>query len=724
MTCEISAYSYTRYVSIGIVLTGMCQLSLGSLKAHEFRVTGADYFETKIRPLLEKRCYQCHSAKASLVEGNLQLDSRTGWEEGGHQGPAVVPGEPEKSLLIEAVRHESDDLRMPPDQKLAADEIDVLVEWVKIGAPGPKTDEPVKGSKAAVALDRSHWSFKLPQRHVLPNVKQLQWVSQPIDAFVLAALENAALSPNEPADKRTLIRRAAFVATGLPPAPELVEAFLTEKSTSAYEQIVDELLASPQFGEHWARHWMDVARYGEDQADDAKRDSYAHAWKYRDWLVQALNQDLPYDQFVRLQLAADLVPNVNAADLTALGFLSLGPRFPDGMDVIRKKADEWDDRIDVVTRGLMGLTVSCARCHDHKYDPIPISDYYSLAGVFASTDYTEIDIGRGNKVHAVADTKNPHDLPIFVRGEPSRRGAVVPRRFLGILSDGEPPAWTKGSGRLELANAITSAGNPLTARVLVNRVWGECFGEPLVSTSSNLGKLGSLPSHPELLDDTAARFVEGGWSIKGLIRELLLSSTFRQSSKVNRTVEKDPENRLLWRMNRRRLTIEQWRDSVLMASGQLDLQQGGPSVAGAADAKNHRRTIYTRVSRHSTDPLLTLFDFPDPSITHEGRNESSTPLQDLFLLNNPFMVNSAKSLVEQQMSDSMQNDNKCIEAIYLRLFARPPTSNELQVAINYLTNATDVEPKLDREQEVSKSKRKWQLLVHGLLASSEMMFID
>ncbi|MCA9203560.1 MAG: PSD1 domain-containing protein, partial [Planctomycetales bacterium] len=656
-----------RFVVSGwIVAMGLLVGSL-TLAAEQAEI---DFFESKIRPVLVRHCYECHSAEGGEVKGGLRLDTRDAIRRGGDSGPAVVPGDVDGSLLIDAVRYES--FEMPPTGRLPDHVVADLTKWIEAGAADPReetspTTNVAESSKPKIdfAEARQFWSFQRPSRHEPPHVEQTDWIRRPIDAFVLARMETASLSPNAQADRRTLVRRLSFDLLGLPPTPEEVAAFEADDSPRAYERLVERLLASPRFGERWARLWLDVARYAEDQAHivgNNKELFYPNAYKYRDWVIQAFNQDLPYDQFVRLQLAADLIDDDPANDV-ALGFIGLGPKYyrrnaPEVM------ADEWEDRVDTVGRGLLGLTVACARCHDHKYDPIPTEDYYALAGVFAGTQMFNrpMDAERETKnggeaknpdesFHVVRDDK-PTDLAVMIRGDVNNRGPVVPRRFLQVLCDGEPTPFQDGSGRRELAESIASTDNPLTARVIVNRIWGQYFGSPLVSTASNFGALGQRPTHPELLDDLAARFMENGWSLKWLHREIVMSATYQQSSQAEAAkVAADPANQWLARMPRRRLSVESWRDAVLSAGGSLSDVIGGQSVDPTAiDAKSdagQRRTVYSEVSRFQLHPLLAMFDFPDPNAHSGGRVETTTPLQKLFVLNSPWMVEQARRLAER-----------------------------------------------------------------------------
>ena len=575
------------------------------------------------------------------------------------------------------------------------------------------------------AKEREFWSFRMPLRHPGPNVAVRQWLRQPVDAFIVAALEERRLLPSPEADKRTLLRRLSFDLTGLPPTPEEVSAFLDDGRVDAVDRLVDRLISSPRFGERMASLWLPLVRYAEDQAHQVGDDTkffYPNAYKYREWVIGAFNRDLPYDQFLKLQLAADKMEGADSRDLAALGFLGLGPKYynRNRLDVM---ADEWEDRVDTLTRTMLGLTVACARCHDHKFEPITMRDYYALAGVFASTKMvnrtadgrTEKDDAKADKMdpdtlHIVEDG-DPQNLNVFLRGNVEQKGPLVERRFLSILGATEPAAFQIGSGRGELAEAIASRTNPLTARVLVNRIWGQLFGRPLVPTPSNFGHSGLSPTHHELLDDLAARFVENGWSIKSLVRELVLSSTYRQSSSSNPSLRTlDPDNEQCARMNRRRLSVEQWRDAVLWVTGQLE--PGGGRSLELDDPANHRRTVYCRISRLKLNDLLMQYDYPDANVHAEKRSVTTTPSQKLFLLNSPFMLSQAKALADRLAVDAPSADEDRVRRAYELLFARAQAELELRLGLEFLRRS----PRSEMSQ--------WEQYAQLLLASNEMFHVD
>ncbi len=710
-----------------------------------------EFFEKKIRPVLIERCYECHAGEADDVQGGLWLDSREAARDGGDSGAAVVPGEPEKSLLLKAIRY--DGFEMPPDGRLSQQVVADFETWIRLGAADPREAETraraaAQGSDTqSMAIDfaaaREFWSFQPPQPHTLPPVSQTDWPLTRIDHFLLAAIEAAELEPSEAADRRTLIRRVAFDLTGLPPASQEVEAFVEDDSESAYRLLVDRLLASPRYGERMARMWLDIARYAEDQAHIVGNNRslcYPNAYLYRDWLIEAFNADLPYDQFVEQQLAADLIHPESPDTWIALGFLGLGPKYY-GRGRLSVQADEWEDRVDVVTRGLLGLTVACARCHHHKYDPIATEDYYALAGIFRSTDmfnrpldeqHEADDNGQAKApeeaMHIVREGK-PQNLPVYIRGNVENEGHEVPRRFLQILAEDPAQPYTEGSGRRQLAQAITQSSNPLTARVIVNRVWAMNFGRPLVGTPSNFGTLGAAPTHPELLDDLAVRFMQNGWSLKWLQRELVMSAAYRQSSQSDAAkIEADPENQYLARMSRRRLSIEAFRDAVLIAAGQLDHAVGGPSI-DPADPEATRRTVYSEISRLELSPLLAMFDFPDPNLHSDSRAQTTTPLQKLFVLNSPFMISQANSLADRLLQEpshqlvatglandsELRSDRERIERAYHVVFGRAATPREVEFALDFLDSP---------ELQPLPLRQRWQQYALVLLASNELLFLD
>jgi hypothetical protein len=777
------------------------------------------FFESRIRPLLADNCYKCHSQNSEKLKAGLRLDTRDGVLKGGDSGAAVVPGDPEKSLLIKAVRYTDADLQMPPKGKKLSDaQIADLVAWVKMGAPDPRVAPAPTADQAPAWSDSSkkHWAWQPLKKPAIPEVKDSAWPKTPIDNFILAKLEDKELKPNPPADKRTLIRRATFDLIGLPPTPEEVDAFVKDDSPNAFEKVVDRLLASPHYGERWGRHWLDVARYSDTkgqvkrQREDA---NYPFAWSYRDYVIRSFNEDKPYTVFILEQIAADKLTSTakNPTNLTALGFLTIGERFM-GM-----QNDIINDRIDVVTKGFLGLTVTCARCHDHKFDPIPTRDYYSLHGIFASCAEPEIEpviskvastpdyseyykrrmelerekkeleakfiemrrtrnregvkklqretrenqgaIARLELTHPGAparamvleDVARPKDSPIFVRGDAGNKGAVVPRRFLEVLSGQFRPSWTNGSGRLQLAYAIANTNTPTTARVLINRLWLHHFGEGFVPTPDDLGTMSESPSHPELLEFLAARFMEDGWSIKKMHRQIMLSSVYQQSSANNpRFAQVDPANRLLWRANIRRLEFESLRDSLLAIGGALDRTMYGRPVDLEKEPYSTRRTIYGRVDRSDVADVLINFDFANPDLPSGRRYETTVPQQALFLMNSPLVVEQAKKLVTLADFNSCEDDAARIRFLYERIYQRPPRPDEVKLGLEFVSQAPAPTPAEDAPlQQVSSVKfrgkqgkqyrggrgsstetkrreplKAWEEYSHALLQANEASFVN
>jgi hypothetical protein len=642
-----------------------------------------------------------------------------------------------------------------PDAQITA-----LEQWVAMGAPWPVENAPTTPSAGDLA--KSHWAYQPIARPTPPGD------GHPIDAFIQAKLREAGLTQNPPADPRTLVRRVAFILTGLPPSYAEVETFAnSDKSNATYLAYVEKLLASPHYGERWARHWMDIARYADSKGYigvGVNRD-YPFAYTYRDWLIRAFNDDVSYDRFLQLQLAADQMVGSNDHNLAAMGFLTVGRRF------IGNIHDIIDDRIDTLTRGTMGLTVACARCHDHKFDPVTQRDYYALYGVFNSSEepdelpkigeledpaeaeryrreiakrqatldefvasrarhysllaslstavplaletadrdalkplFTGKDRERSRELRGEIDKANatlpsppramvlrdkpqPTEPHIFLRGNPGRPGDQVPRAFLAVLSGGKPEPFKKGSGRLELAQAITAPGNPLTARVIVNRVWAYHFGKGLVRTPGDFGVKGEPPTHPELLDWLATWFMDNGWSLKNLHRLILTSATWQQSSELREeAVTKDPENRLLARQNRQRLDFEAMRDSLLACAGQLDRKLGGKTVNITAPPYSKRRTVYANIDRQNLPGLFRVFDFPSPDVSNPQRFVTTVPQQALFMLNSPFVVEQARALVAAP--DFRQPDGPSewqVQQLYERVFARRAEPQEVEAALKFIS---------------------------------------
>jgi hypothetical protein len=751
---------------------------------------GTDFFEKKVRPVFVEHCTNCHGAKKA--QGGLRLDTPDGIRTGGDSGP-VVKAKDENSLLLLAIAHAADAPAMPPKGKIPDAAAADLRRWVKMGAPLPAANV-----QAAVGGER-FWSFRPVAERPAPKVSDPKWAIRKADFFVLAKLDAEKLATAPVADRRTLARRVYFDLVGLPPTIEQIEAFAADTRPDAYERLVDELLASPRFGEKWARHWLDVARYAEDHStSESTCKPPRFPYRYRDWVIGAFNAGVPFDKFVKLQLSADLLPGTKPEDYAALGYLGLAPVYHKEPKLSREViseivADEWDERVDAITRGFLGLTVACARCHDHKFDPISTKDYYALAGVMANTQVAErplvpdaddkqdalttvhldlldasMRLGYAKEMRGTAmkEKRDPapyekqiaefekkvaalqkrekeadttgaianvvrdagtwvngddpawtvieyrpgkyRDLPVFVRGNPARPGPMVPRRFLEALSTAAPRQFKDGSGRRELAEAIVTDANGLTARVFVNRVWGWVFGRGLVGTPSNFGALGERPTHPELLDDLAARFIANGWSVKWLVREVVLSATYRQASRHHEaSIAADPDNRWLWRAPRKRLELEQWRDAILQVSGQLDLTGGGPSDDLDRPA-SVRRTVYGKVSRQRPSDIHRLFDLPDPKAHGEKREVTTTPVQQLFFLNSPFVRQAATKLAKSVADSDTAADG--VRVLFRRVLLRNPTADEMTLALKLIRPA------------FPGDAPAYSLLAQALLASNEFLF--
>jgi hypothetical protein len=643
---------------------------------------GIEFFESRIRPVLTEHCYECHSAADDSPQGDFKLDTAAALLKGGASGPAIEPGKPADSLLMSALRYET--YEMPPTGKLPDEVISDFGKWIAMGAPDPRTDVPAAtrdGAGDEVKDPRNHWSLKAPVKPPPPTTAELPsgaWARSEIDAFILARLASAGLAPSPDADPRTLLRRLSLDLTGLPPTAEELDSFAAKASDTEYEQAVDRLLASPRFGERWGRYWLDVARYADTKGYVFQEDrNYPMAYKYRDWVIAALNADMPFDQFVIAQLAADQTED--AADGPALGFLTLGRRF------LNNAADINDDRIDLMTRGLMGLSVACARCHDHKYDAIPTADYYSLYGVLASST----EENHEDSPAALVDAAAPVQQVIFVRGNPGNRGEPVTRHFLSCLSDGPPQEFANGSGRLELAQAIVARDNPLTARVWANRVWARLFGQGLVTTPSDFGVRGEPPTHPELLDWLATMLMDDGWSTKRLIRRIVLSSVYRQTSAPRPdAAEVDGANTLLARMNRRRLDLEAMRDGLLAASGRLDEAMGGPSVQLTEQPFSTRRAVYGFIERQNLPAFFRTFDFANPNTPAASRPQTASPHQALFLLNSEFAIQQSRALSKRSAADGAGAAER-IENLYRFALGRAPSEDELSEAIAFIKSGKE-----------------------------------
>jgi len=744
------------------------------------------FFENKIRPILVENCYKCHSEEAGEQKGGLLLDRESGWLDGGNLGKAVIPGNLNGSLLITAVRYEDEDLEMPPKHQLSEEEVRLLEIWVKRGAPGPKVDlaesefSRLGDQEYIFEQAKSHWAFQ-PLDPVQPPKtspklpEEAGWrpLNNPVDQFIIAKLEEEGLTPTRRADRRMLIRRLYFSLTGLPPSEEQVAEFVENRDMSP-NAVINELMESHYFGEHFARMWLDVARYA-DTANRYRFDTktpiyYPYAFTYRDYVIKAFNSDKPYDQFIREQLAADLfIEDEHAPELAALGFLGVSP-------ITNSNQDFVDDLIDTTTRGMMGLTVSCARCHDHKFEPVPTADYYSLYGVFASmkrpeawdvselpeiegyprdpklvAEYeakrAEIDAlikevgnkkqGNNSIAERIRETRlaelylyhdgapayamllpenpNPFRPQVYLRGDRSNRGEKVERQFLRLLDPEQKPFSAENSGRLDLAEHIADPENPLTARVFVNRVWGMLMGSYIVDTPSDFGLQGAAPTHPELLDWLAADFVAHDWSVKHLVRTIVTSQTWQQASgsrTPNPSYEKDPENRFYWQGNRQRMEIEELRDSMLAVSGELDSTSLGRPGELWGDEATQRRSIYGFIDRFNLDPTLRSFGFPSPTQTQGKRPENTVPQQALFKMNSPFVRDRAQATMLSLGFSGAQGRQERVDALFQRILQREPHPVEYERISDFI----------DREKD--RPGNPWVLVAQSLLMSNEFQYVD
>jgi hypothetical protein len=656
------------------VLVAMQAIAADAQPARQPTPEAVEFFEKRIRPVLVEHCYECHSATANEVEGGLMLDNREAIEKGGDNGKVLAAGEPATSRLLVAMKYQDESLQMPPAEKLSDAVLADFEQWILDGAVDPRDGPPPPAPDSIEAQAKKHWAFVPPAKAARPNVAHSDWPRTDIDYLLLARLEAAGISPAPLANSRTLLRRLYYDLTGLPPTFEAIAQFEANVAPDAYEQLVDQLLDSQQFGERWARHWLDIARFGDTKGYVFTQDrNYPNAYKYRDWVINSLNADMPFDQFVKYQLAADqLVEGDDRSHLAAMGYLTLGRRF------INNTHDIIDDRIDVVFRGIMGLTVGCTRCHDHKYDPLSTRDYYGMYGMFISCDEKQDD----DLPLRLVDKANPQEVGIFLRGNPSNRGDRAPRQYLSFFAGEQAKPFKQGSGRLELAESIASRDNPLTARVFVNRVWGHLFDNGLVRTPSDFGLRSETPTHRDVLDDLAVSFMEDDWSVKRLVRRIVTSSVYRQSSEIRvEATARDPENLLLWRVERRRLDFEAMRDSILAASGQLDRAVGGASVQIANDSPSKRRTLYAFIDRQNLPGLFRTFDFASPDTHSPKRPETIVPQQALYLMNNAFVQEAAQTVVDRlDAADTEQRAGQ----LYRLLLAREATSEELELATRFI----------------------------------------
>ncbi|MBC8325483.1 MAG: PSD1 domain-containing protein [Verrucomicrobia subdivision 3 bacterium] len=800
---------------------GLALSALGLPAQQSPTAAQVEFFEKKIRPVLVNECYQCHSAKSDKIKGELLLDTKAGTRKGGESGPAVVPRNLKKSLLIEAVRWDNDDLQMPPKKKLPDSVIADLEKWVAMGAPDPRSEQSAVAIKRDIDIEagKKYWAFQ-PVKPVAPKLKNKSWPRTGIDRHVLAGLEAKGLRPVADADRRTLIRRVYYDLTGLPPSPSEVAGFLTDTSPKALEKVVDRLLASPQFGERWGRHWLDVARYAESNGME-RNAAFPHAWRYRDYVIDSFNADKPFNEFIKEQIAGDLLPGKSTdARRIATGFLAMGPKSLNNRDAREFKMDVVDEQLDVTTRAFMAVTVACARCHDHKFDPIPTEDYYSLAGVFASTQtlfggatgggirhqtkLIELAEGRAksgvNPKQADNTTKiaalqkrqrtlvveqkklqtelkgkakidprfkkiqketrsialelrklrggntgkpkqsgplamgaiegKPTNIKVHIRGNTGTLGVMTQRGFPRVLDFGGPTVDATQSGRLQLAEWIAHRDNPLTARVFANRVWHHLFGRGIVRTVDNFGATGERPTNPALLDHLAARFIAQDWSVKKLVREIVLSRTYQMSSAHSAANAKaDPDNSLFWKMNQRRLDAESMRDGMLATAGQLNLTPyQGTELAKIAgnlgrnvqqldrlrNAEHNHRSIYLPVARQAVPDILKAFDFAEPSIIVGRREITIVPTQALFLLNSKFVTEQSKAMAARVLRAG--EDRARINLAFQLAFARAATPAEQSRTAAFLAECNT--------DGTSAELQAWTTLCQALLASAEFRYLN
>ncbi|HYE18881.1 MAG TPA: PSD1 and planctomycete cytochrome C domain-containing protein [Tepidisphaeraceae bacterium] len=778
---------------------------------------GLEFFENKIRPVLIAKCYSCHSAHSEKLKGDLLVDSRAGLLKGGvSKKPTIHPGEPEKSPLIKAVRGDDADELMPPKgDALTPQEVADFVAWVKMGAPDPRTTEtksPYSQPAADSAEARAFWSFKPVADVPVPNSGSAAKFAHPIDKFLATKQDEKGVAPLAAADKRTLIRRATFDLTGLPPTPEEVEAFVADISPNAFEKLIDRLLATTAYGERWGRHWLDVVRYA-DTAGESADYPVPQAYLYRNYVIDSFNRDKPYDRFLTEQIAGDLLPHADSEDkedhLVATGFLAISRRFSVAPENVMHLT--YEDALDTVGKGVLGLSLSCARCHDHKFDPIPTADYYALYGILSSTKWpfpgsentkfqkdmvvlsasdeqaaqvqafndkvsaldreynrlkreerrqsdsaakkqaraqmdkakAELDKIRAqapNVPSAYAVQEKPADeqgdAKVQNRGEPGNPGPTVRRGFLTVLGGQKLPDGHKGSGRLELAKWLTDPANPLTARVMVNRIWQGHFGRGLVTTPSDFGKRGAAPTHPELLDYLSKRFADGKWSIKAMHRLIMTSAAYRRSSADDVALAtKDAGNTLYWQYDRRRLDAEEIRDAFLFVSTDLDRTVGGAHpfppmgkwgwtqhapFAAVYDSK--LRSVYLMQQRIKKHPFLAMFDGADTNTSTAERTESTTPLQALYMMNDKFVHEQSERLAARLMAERADATSRAARAIELA-FARPATPEETAAAVAFVDR---YRAKLAGSNVSAAEYEKASLAayVRALLCSNEFFYLD
>ncbi|MEY3174771.1 MAG: hypothetical protein RLZZ436_2685 [Planctomycetota bacterium] len=801
-----------------VLLLCIAAIPCPALRAQESAAEKTFFFESKIRPLLVEHCYECHSQQSNSIKGGLSLDTRQAVAAGGDSGKVLIPGKPEESLLLQSVRYDNPDLQMPPKGRLADSQIADLERWIRMGAPDPREGTAVPRTNAwDRQRGRSHWAFQHIHAPPVPATRNPDWPRSDIDRLLLARLESSGITPAPDTSRELLLRRVTLDLIGLPPTPAEQSEFLkdTASDDEALARVVDRLLAAPAFGERWGRHWLDVVRYA-DSVGKTRNIPFPYAWRYRNYVIDAFNTDKPFDDFIEEQIAGDLLPSRSARDraeqLVATGFLALGSMDLNERDTEQFKLDQIDDQLDAIGRGMLGLTLSCARCHDHKFDPISQADYYALAGILASTQTLTGQLNRqgGNQTYfhperlldlkaaakqpapnpsdsapsaarlaqlrqqlntLVRESKSadlpaprqkvvrsqiatlrrelaaatpkvptgapaptapkksqtkqqrieevpfdpkaelamaaaegvPRDIELRLRGEPDLKGDVVPRSIpVALRTAGNPRMPENGSGRLELAQWLTSSRNPLTARVMVNRVWSHLFGRGLVDSVDNFGLSGSIPEHPELLDHLAAAFIKDDWSVKQLIRRIVLSRVYRLRTEHSaEDLRRDEGNVHFGRANLRRLEAEIVRDSLLAISGQLDRGRptGAPfdpaftgdlTRAGRGSAEVQKafarpiRSIYLPVFRSEIPQMFSVFDFAEPDQVNGLRDVTTVPPQALFMLNNPFVIDASDRIAGQLLEGSPGDQAALVRQVWRRVYCRTPTPIESTTAIAFL----------------------------------------
>jgi mono/diheme cytochrome c family protein len=682
----------------------------------------SEFFENRVRPILAAHCSSCHGN--AVQQGGLRLDTAEGLRKGGNRGAAIVQGKPAESLLVQAVGGKHPTLSMPPTGPLKPEQVANLIEWVRLGAYWPEYKPGTKPEHAP-----SLWALRSVRRPPVPMVRNRAWLRNPIDAYVLHSLEAKGMTPAPPAAKRDLMRRAYFDLVGLPPTPQEVAVYMADASPRAYEKLIDRLLASPHYGERWGRYWLDLARYAD--TNGYERDApKPEAWKYRDYVIRSLNDDKPFDRFVLEQLAGDELPNRTEATVAATGFLRLGTWDDEPNDPLEYKYERLDDLVHATSSAFLGMTVRCARCHDHKFDPIPQKDYYALAAAFYGgyLDPGDRNLNGGPPPERLGYSvlgftdrgREAPPLRLLKNGDPRREADVVTPGYLSMVTQvrhavQSPPAGANTTRRrLQLAQWITDPTNPLTPRVLANRLWQHHFGHGLVRTPNNFGSKGALPTHPELLDWLAAELVRPSgqgaaqrpWSLKRIHRLIMLSNTYRMASQHPQqaaNMRKDALNLLLWRANRRRLDADALRDSMLAVSGELNKRAGGPgflptvprealeglSRKGAewnpsAPDDQKRRSVYMFLKRALLMPLLTVFDFGDTTAPLEQRDVTTVAPQALALMNNPFVHQQSEALARRVAATAGVDRDRQVEAAWQLAYGRGPTATERSAALSYL----------------------------------------